>query len=95
MYFPLVRFEEDRRFQLFFYLNVLGSYFPYLNTASDVLNLEKIIKQQEVVSKFLIFIKILTGKTNLQNYVTVASMSKHHTVKVGTCIVNEGETSNF
>ena len=36
----------------FFYLNVLGSYFSYLNTYSDALNPEKIIKQQEVVSKF-------------------------------------------
>jgi hypothetical protein len=74
----------------FFYLNVLESYFSYLNTASDQLNPEKIIQQQEAASKFLIFIKIRTGKTNLQNYVTVA-MSKDHTEKVSTCIVNGGD----
>ena len=82
-------------FNFFLNLNVLGSYFSYLNTASDVLNPEKIIKQQEVVSKFFIFIKIRKGTTNLQNCVTVALMSNHHTVKVSTCIVNGGEASLF
>jgi hypothetical protein len=61
--------------------------FFILKHNSGALNPEKIIKQQEVVSKFLIFIKIRTGTTNIQSYVTVAPMSKHHTVKVCICIV--------